>query len=101
VDLLCPRTDMQNAVWTSLYRCVEPVLSSWPVNKLRDRALYNLMEHIHYEDENTQYVCICAVNKVNNVKSLTPHDLPKLYCHSVVVFLLVILLLYDLVYTLL
>ncbi|KAG2655912.1 hypothetical protein PVAP13_1KG043900 [Panicum virgatum] len=66
-DLLCPRTDMQNAVWTSLYRCVEPVLSSWPVNKLRDRALYNLMEHIHYEDENTQYVCICALNKALNM----------------------------------
>ncbi|PAN03964.1 hypothetical protein PAHAL_1G031900 [Panicum hallii] len=66
-DLLCPRTDLQNAVWTALYRCVEPVLSSWPVNKLRDRALDNLMEHIHYEDESTQYVCICSVNKALNM----------------------------------
>ncbi|KAK3155986.1 hypothetical protein QOZ80_2AG0101350 [Eleusine coracana subsp. coracana] len=66
-DLLCPRTRLQNAVWTSLYMCVEPVLSSWPVNKLREMSLEKLMEHIHYEDENTQYICICAVNKALNM----------------------------------
>uniref|UniRef100_N1QTI8 Cycloartenol synthase n=1 Tax=Aegilops tauschii TaxID=37682 RepID=N1QTI8_AEGTA len=66
-DLVCPRTVLQNAVWASLYKCVEPVLSSWPINKLRDRALKNLMEHIHYEDDNTQYLCICAVNKALNM----------------------------------
>ncbi|KAM0887617.1 hypothetical protein ACQ4PT_028880 [Festuca glaucescens] len=66
-DLLCPRTMLQEAVWTSLYKCVEPVLTSWPINKLRNRALNNLMEHIHYEDDNTQYLCICAVNKALNM----------------------------------
>ncbi|CAD6251025.1 unnamed protein product [Miscanthus lutarioriparius] len=66
-DLLCPRTPLQDAVWTSLYKYVEPVLSCWPMNKLRERALRNLMEHIHYEDVNTQYVCICAVNKTLNM----------------------------------
>uniref|UniRef100_A0ACD5WM01 Uncharacterized protein n=1 Tax=Avena sativa TaxID=4498 RepID=A0ACD5WM01_AVESA len=66
-DLLCPRTTLQNVVWTSLYKCVEPVLSSWPINKLREKALKNLMEHIHYEDDNTQYLCICAVNKALNM----------------------------------
>ncbi|KAG0531662.1 hypothetical protein BDA96_04G041600 [Sorghum bicolor] len=66
-DLVCPRTLLQNVFWTSLYRCVEPVLSSCPVNKLRERALGNLMDHIHYEDENTQYLCICSVNKALNM----------------------------------
>ncbi|XP_066324887.1 achilleol B synthase-like isoform X2 [Miscanthus floridulus] len=66
-DLVCPRTLLQNVVWTSLYRCVEPVLSSWPVNKLRERALGSLMEHIHYEDENSQYLCVCTVNKALNM----------------------------------
>ncbi|CAD6244632.1 unnamed protein product [Miscanthus lutarioriparius] len=66
-DLLCPRTPLQDAVWTSLYKYVEPVLSCWPMNKLREKALRNLMEHIHYEDVNTQYVCICAVNKTLNM----------------------------------
>ncbi|KAF8762823.1 hypothetical protein HU200_009036 [Digitaria exilis] len=55
-DLLCPHTLLQNTIWTSLYEYVEPLLSSWPINKLRERALDNLMEHIHYEDLNTQYV---------------------------------------------
>ncbi|KAF0925109.1 hypothetical protein E2562_015392 [Oryza meyeriana var. granulata] len=66
-DLLCPRTLLQNVVWTSLYKRVEPVLSRWPMNKLRGRALDKLMEHIHYEDQNTQYLCICSVNKVLNM----------------------------------
>ncbi|RLM79240.1 achilleol B synthase-like [Panicum miliaceum] len=66
-DLLCPQTMLQNTVWTSLYRYVEPLMSRWPINKLRERALGNLMEHIHYEDVNTRYVCICAVNKALNM----------------------------------
>uniref|UniRef100_A0A0D9VC23 Terpene cyclase/mutase family member n=1 Tax=Leersia perrieri TaxID=77586 RepID=A0A0D9VC23_9ORYZ len=66
-DLLCPRTLLQNAVWSSLYKWVEPVVSRWPMSKLRGRALDKLMEHIHYEDENTQDLCICSVNKALNM----------------------------------
>uniref|UniRef100_I1NX56 Terpene cyclase/mutase family member n=1 Tax=Oryza glaberrima TaxID=4538 RepID=I1NX56_ORYGL len=66
-DLVCPRTRLQNAVWSWLYKWVEPVMSSWAMNKLRGRALDALMEHIHYEDENTQYLCICSVNKALNM----------------------------------
>jgi len=55
---------LQNVIWTSLSKGVEPLLSCWPVNKLRERALSNLMEHIHYEDENTNYICVDAVSKV-------------------------------------
>jgi squalene cyclase len=54
-------------VWTSLYKWVEPVLGSRPMNKLRERALDRLMEHIHYEDENSQYLCLCPVNKALNM----------------------------------
>jgi hypothetical protein len=49
------------------------------MNKLRERALRSLMEHIHYEDVNTQYVCICAVNKVI---LLRPHCLHLNYMHG-------------------
>uniref|UniRef100_A0A0E0R9S8 Terpene cyclase/mutase family member n=1 Tax=Oryza rufipogon TaxID=4529 RepID=A0A0E0R9S8_ORYRU len=66
-DLVCPRTLLQNVVWTSLYKWVEPVLGSRPMNKLRERALDRLMEHIHYEDENSQYLCLCPVNKALNM----------------------------------
>jgi cycloartenol synthase len=63
-DVLCPRGMLQNVIWTSLSKGVQPLLSCWPVNKLRERALSNLMEHIHYEDENTNYICVDAVSKV-------------------------------------
>lgn len=36
----------------------------WPGKKLREKAINSVMEHIHYEDENTRYICIGPVNKV-------------------------------------
>uniref|UniRef100_A0A0E0CFD6 Squalene cyclase C-terminal domain-containing protein n=1 Tax=Oryza meridionalis TaxID=40149 RepID=A0A0E0CFD6_9ORYZ len=59
-DLVCPRTRLQNAVGSWLYRWVEPVMSSWAMSKLRGRALDRLMEHIHYEDENTALNMVCC-----------------------------------------
>ncbi|CAL5040975.1 unnamed protein product [Urochloa decumbens] len=38
-----------------------------PVNKLREQALNNLMEHVHYEEETTKYICICPINKALNM----------------------------------
>jgi hypothetical protein len=43
---------------------VEPVLNYWPLKKLRERALNHILEHIHYEDETTQYIGICSITKV-------------------------------------
>jgi hypothetical protein len=34
------------------------------MNKLRERAMSDLMEHIHYEDETSNYVGLCPINKV-------------------------------------
>ncbi|OQU77013.1 hypothetical protein SORBI_3010G253500 [Sorghum bicolor] len=66
-DLLYPRSQVQNIIFTCLNKFVEPMLNCWPINKLRERALHNLMEHIHYEDETTKYICLCPVNKVLNM----------------------------------
>ncbi|KAJ1277218.1 hypothetical protein BS78_05G278200 [Paspalum vaginatum] len=66
-DLLSPRTMLQNCIWTSLYKGLEPLLSRWPVNMLRQRALRSIMEHVHYEDESTHYVCVDAVSKPFNM----------------------------------
>ncbi|KAK7857736.1 cycloartenol synthase [Quercus suber] len=38
-----------------------------PMNLLREKALQTVMLHIHYEDENTRYICIGLVNKVLNM----------------------------------
>ncbi|KAK6131742.1 hypothetical protein DH2020_034539 [Rehmannia glutinosa] len=66
-DLYYPHPVVQDILWASLHKAVEPVLMHWPGKKLRDRALRTVMEHIHYEDENTRYICIGPVNKVLNM----------------------------------
>ena len=55
---------MQDILWTSLDKVVEPILMCWPEKKLREKALCTALEHIHYEEENTRYICIGPVNKV-------------------------------------
>lgn len=54
---------MQDVVWCVLYQAEGLLEGSW----LRRKALSTIMEHIHYEDENTRYVDIGPVNKVVNM----------------------------------
>ncbi|KAK4483731.1 hypothetical protein RD792_010933 [Penstemon davidsonii] len=69
-DLYYPHPLVQDILWASLHKVVEPVLMRWPAKKLRDKALRTVMEHIHYEDENTRYICIGPVNKGYNGSQL-------------------------------
>jgi hypothetical protein len=55
---------VHNIALACLNKFVEPILSRWPFNKLRKRALSSLMDHIHYEDENSNYIGLCPINKV-------------------------------------
>lgn len=64
-DLYYPHPLVQDMLWATLDKVVEPVLMRWPGNKLRAKALRTVMEHIHYEDENTNYICLGPVNKVH------------------------------------
>ncbi|KAF6167333.1 hypothetical protein GIB67_043194 [Kingdonia uniflora] len=66
-DLYYPHPFIQDLLWATLHKAVEPVLMRWPAKKLREKALLAVMEHIHYEDENTRYICIGPVNKVLNM----------------------------------
>lgn len=63
-DLYYPHPLMQDMLWGFLHHFVEPVVKRWPFSKLRDRALEIAMEHVHYEDENSRYLCIGCVEKV-------------------------------------
>ncbi|PHU07858.1 Beta-amyrin synthase [Capsicum chinense] len=63
-DLYCPHPWIQDLMWDSLYICTEPLLTRWPFNKLRNKALEVTMKHIHYEDENSRYITIANVEKV-------------------------------------
>uniref|UniRef100_A0A0D9VFG1 Terpene cyclase/mutase family member n=1 Tax=Leersia perrieri TaxID=77586 RepID=A0A0D9VFG1_9ORYZ len=86
-DLRYPRTFVQNAVWTCVNKVVEPILNQWPFNKLRDAALNNLMRHIRYEDESTNYIGICPINKALDMICCwidNPHsDAFKLHLHRI------------------
>ncbi|CAI9099018.1 OLC1v1035767C2 [Oldenlandia corymbosa var. corymbosa] len=66
-DLYYPHPLVQDVLWASLHKVVEPIMQNWPGKKLREKALRVTMEHIHYEDENTRYICIGPVNKVLNM----------------------------------
>ncbi|KAG0521407.1 hypothetical protein BDA96_08G157700 [Sorghum bicolor] len=70
----CAKEDMRykpsgifKFISTCLNMFVEPVLNYWPLNKLRERALNHILEHIHYEDETTQYIGLCPVTKALNM----------------------------------
>ena len=63
-DLYYPHPLVQDILWATLHKVVEPIFMNWPCKKLREKAVETVMEHIHYEDENTRYICIGPVNKV-------------------------------------
>ncbi|KAI3681373.1 hypothetical protein L6452_36167 [Arctium lappa] len=66
-DLYYPHPLIQDILWATLEKFVEPILMRWPGKKLREKALCTVMEHVHYEDKNTSYICIGPVNKVLNM----------------------------------
>ncbi|XP_057980580.1 lanosterol synthase-like isoform X2 [Malania oleifera] len=66
-DLYNPNNKIQGILWGCLQKFGEPLLMRWPFSKLRHKALNTVMEHIHYEDENTNYICLGPVNKVLNM----------------------------------
>ncbi|XAR69574.1 Beta-amyrin synthase [Bertholletia excelsa] len=63
-DLYYPHPLIQDLLWDSLYIMTEPLLTRWPFNKLREKALKKTMKHIHYEDENSRYITIGCVEKM-------------------------------------
>ncbi|EXC12812.1 Cycloartenol synthase [Morus notabilis] len=62
-DLYYPRPMIQDIVWGCLHNMGEPILKRWPFSKLRQRALNTVMQQIHYEDHNTNYLCLAPLNK--------------------------------------
>ncbi|PKI37578.1 cycloartenol synthase 2-like isoform X2 [Punica granatum] len=65
-DLFYPHTTVQDILWGCLHKIGEPFLTRWPFSRLRQKALAVVLQHVHYEDENTQYLCQ-PVNKVLNM----------------------------------
>ncbi|CAI0417153.1 unnamed protein product [Linum tenue] len=63
-DLYYPHPLVQDLTWGFLHHFAEPLLTRWPFSKVREKALRVAMEHVHYEDENSRYLCIGCVEKV-------------------------------------
>lgn len=63
-DLYYPHPLPQDMLWGFLHHIVEPLLKRWPFKGLREKALKKAMEHVHYEDEISRYMCIGCVEKV-------------------------------------
>ena len=56
---------MQDMLWDFLHHVAEPILTRWPFSMLREKAIKAAIGHVRYEDENSRYLCIGGVNKVN------------------------------------
>ncbi|QHO42794.1 Cycloartenol synthase [Arachis hypogaea] len=69
-DMYRQRSKVQEIIWGIFgvhENMGEPLLMHWPFSKLRQKALNHVMQHIHYEDQNTNYICIGPVSKVLNM----------------------------------
>ncbi|XP_077246240.1 cycloartenol synthase-like isoform X1 [Tasmannia lanceolata] len=66
-DIYYPHPLIQDILWVCLHKVGETVLTQWPFTKMREKALAIVMKHIHYDEVNTQYVCISPLTKVLNM----------------------------------
>ena len=63
-DLYYPHPLVQDMLWGFLHHLAEPLLKRWPLSLLRNKALRVAMDHVHYEDQASRYLCIGCVEKV-------------------------------------
>ncbi|KAL6638712.1 hypothetical protein ACP70R_023571 [Stipagrostis hirtigluma subsp. patula] len=66
-DLMYRPSLLQRTAMAFLNKFVEPISNLWPMSKLRESALRNIMKHIHYEDENSNYIGLSPINKALNM----------------------------------
>ncbi|KAI3443471.1 hypothetical protein Pfo_000136 [Paulownia fortunei] len=62
-DLYYPHHLIQDVIWEFLHNVAEPVMTRWPFSRLREKAMKVAMEHVHYKDKNSNYLCIGCIEK--------------------------------------
>lgn len=62
-DLLYPHPIIVEVFNDFLQYFGEPLLTRWPFRKLREKAIDVAREHVHYEDESSNYLCFGCVEK--------------------------------------
>ncbi|XP_060671354.1 beta-amyrin synthase 1-like [Ziziphus jujuba] len=62
-DNYYPHGRLQRLMWDSFYYVAEPLLNSRLFKRIRESAVQKVLDHIHYEDENSRYITIACVEK--------------------------------------
>ncbi|KAF8694593.1 hypothetical protein HU200_038122 [Digitaria exilis] len=87
-DWYYPRPVVQDILWATLHKFVEPLMTNFFGRKLREKALRKVMCHIHYEDENSQYITLGPISKVMHMlacwiedpnSDAFKHHIPRIY----------------------
>nr|ADM86392.1 putative beta-amyrin synthase [Bacopa monnieri] len=75
-DLYYPHTFIQDLMWDALNYVSEPVLSRWPFNKIRQRALGKIIEYMRYGADESRYITSGNAEKSLQMMCWWSHD-PK------------------------
>ncbi|XP_057464119.1 dammarenediol II synthase-like [Actinidia eriantha] len=62
-DLYYRHTFIQDLLWDSLHYLSEPIMTRWPFNKIRERAIRKTVKYMRYGSEETRYITIGCVEK--------------------------------------
>ncbi|KAK2974078.1 hypothetical protein RJ640_015748 [Escallonia rubra] len=62
-DLYYPHTKIQDLLWDAINYFGEPIVSRWPFNKLREKAIQKAVDLMRYGAEESRYITIGCVEK--------------------------------------
>ncbi|KAI8563347.1 hypothetical protein RHMOL_Rhmol03G0104900 [Rhododendron molle] len=62
-DLYYPHTYVQDLLWDGLHYLSEPIITRWPFNKIRERAMQKAIKYMRYGAESSRYITIGCVEK--------------------------------------
>ena len=63
-DLYYKHSFIQDLLWDTLNYLSEPIMTRWPFNKIRERAIRKTIKYMRYGAEETRYITIGCVEKV-------------------------------------
>ncbi|XP_058208036.1 dammarenediol II synthase-like isoform X4 [Rhododendron vialii] len=62
-DLYYPHSIVQDLLWDGLHYLTEPIITRWPFNKIRERAMQKVIKYMRYGAESSRYISIGCVEK--------------------------------------
>ncbi|XP_058208026.1 dammarenediol II synthase-like isoform X2 [Rhododendron vialii] len=62
-DFYYPHSIVQDLLWDGLHYLTEPIITRWPFNKIRERAMQKAIKYMRYGAESSRYITIGCVEK--------------------------------------